>query len=413
MRIEFFVYFLIFFGLFNITMAISFWLERKPKRKPYSINESLPKVSIIVPAYNEEKNIAKTLRNLLKLKYDRKKLEIIVVDDGSNDRTYKIAKKFSKFGIKIFRKPNGGKASAINYGIRKAKGEFIATLDADSYPEKDALLKVMPYFYDKSVVAVTSSILVQKPRNFWERIQYAEYLFGVFLRNAFSVKNALYVTPGPLSVYRAWFFKKHGPFDEKNICEDTEIAFRIQSLNYKIENAVDAKVYTIPPKSFKSLFKQRLRWYRGFLDNSINYKQLFNAAKYGFFSLILFFAYLSLIVVFGYIGYFAFKNFNLISDFIRKFSLIGFSIFKPSKLTVFNIKEFFLNNLSNPLIIFGIIGILTTLTLLFTIKRVADVKDKIGLSALIYIAFYGLIYWIFWAAVLFTKVFKIKVGWIR
>lgn len=407
-----FVYFLIFFSLFNIVMIISFWLERKPKRK-YKAIKNLPKVSIIVPAYNEEKNIEETLKNLLKLKYDKKKLEIIVVDDGSTDKTYQIAKKFSKFGIKVFTKPNGGKASALNYGIKKASGEFIATLDADSYPEEDALLKVMAYFYNKNVVAVTSSILVKKPKNFWERIQYAEYLFGIFLRNAIAAKNALYVTPGPLSVYRAEFFKKHGLFDEKNICEDTEIAFRIQSLNYKIENAIDAKVYTVAPKNFKSLFKQRLRWYRGFLDNCINYKRLFNIFEYGFFSLMLFFAYLSILVVFGYVTHFTLKNFDLISSFFRKFSLVGFSIFKPSKLTFFHIQEFFINNLSNSIIIFSILSILTLLLLLFITKKSADIKEGIVPNCFIYLIFYGLIYWIFWAAVVITKVFKIKIGWIR
>jgi cellulose synthase/poly-beta-1,6-N-acetylglucosamine synthase-like glycosyltransferase len=411
MKIDVFVYFLIFFGLFNIAMIISFWLERPKHKKPYTINQNLPVVSIVVPAYNEEKVIAKTLKNLLKLNYPKEKLDIIVVDDGSKDKTYEIAKKFVKYGIRVFTKPNGGKASAVNYGIRKARGKLIATLDADSFPEKDCLLKLLPYLEDRDVMAVTSSITVKNPKNFWERLQYAEYLFGIFLRNAFAIKNALYVTPGPMSIYKKTFFEKHGLFEEGNITEDNEMGLRIQKYNYRIENAIDAKVSTIAPSNFKSLFRQRVRWYRGFLDNSIRYRKLFNMFEYGFLALILFFAYISVIVVFGYIGYIAFKNITFFADWIHKISLVGFSLFKPSSLTAYQIKEFVISNLTNPIIIFGMLGIMITLSILMLTKRFSKIEEGIFLNSIIYIAFYGLIYWIFWAAVLISKVFGIKIGW--
>lgn len=405
------IYFLVFFSLFNIFFILITLFEKPVKKKKYSIKKKLPIVSIIVPAYNEEKNIQKTLKNLLKINYPKNKLDIIVVDDGSTDRTYEIAARFKCEYLRVYRKKNGGKGSALNFGLKKAKGNVIATLDADSFPEKDALLKMLPYFEDKRVMAVTPGMLAENSKNFIERIQHAEYLFGVLIRKIMANINAVHVTPGPLSIYRREFFEKHGLFDEKNLTEDTEIALRIQKNNYKIETAMDAKVTTIVPKNFKDLLKQRRRWYRGFLENTIKYKELFNFLNYGFLSLILVFAYLSIIVNFAYISYLGFKNFEIVRDSIRSFGLIGFEILSPSLIKADAVYEGIYNYFSNPLVIFGIFGMTIIISLLIFTKKTIRMKKGVFLNVIVFMFFYVFIYTFFWIYTIINKITGKKEKW--
>jgi len=405
-----FIYFLVFFSLFNLSLIFIALMEKPFKKKPYKLNKNLPSITIIVPAYNEEKNISKTLRSLLKLRYPKEKLKIIVVDDGSQDKTYEKAKKFEKYGVKVYKKTNEGKATAINYGIKKTKTEFIATLDADSFPERDCLLKMLPYFEDKKVMAVTPAMVVYEPKNFIERLQHAEYLFGVFLRKIFANINSIHVCPGPLSIYRRKFFEKHGLFDEKNLTEDMEMAMRIQKYGYKIETAIDSKVSTISPRNFKGLLRQRLRWYTGYINNCIKHKQLFKIPQYEFLSLILIFAYVSIFVNFGYLCYISIKNYQLIRDNLRVLTLTGFDVLDLKNLNKVEILEFIFNYFSNPLVLLGLFGLSVTL-LIFLIVKKETKERKVFLNVLIFIFFYVLFYSLFWFFVFIKYLTKQKVKW--
>ena len=115
------------------------WNENKNSIWKKTQIKSFPGVSIIIPAYNEGSTIGKTLKNLLELSYPKNKMELIVVDDGSTDETYQNAVKFKNKNVKIFRKANGGKASALNFGIKKSKNDFVVVIDADSELDKSAL----------------------------------------------------------------------------------------------------------------------------------------------------------------------------------------------------------------------------------------------------------------------------------
>ncbi|MGC9079781.1 MAG: glycosyltransferase, partial [Nanopusillaceae archaeon] len=159
-----------------------------------------PKVSIIVPAYNEEKNIGETLKRLVKLDYPKDKLEIIVVDDGSTDNTSEVVRKYiEKYpNIKLFRKENGGKASALNYGIKNSTGEYIVTLDADSIPQEDSLKKMLKYFYYyKDVYVVVPAVQISSTKNFIEKYQYMDYVIYNFSRIVLDHMNAIFIAPGP------------------------------------------------------------------------------------------------------------------------------------------------------------------------------------------------------------------------
>lgn len=273
------IYVSAFVGLFmSLTYLLTVFENRtnlgspKPK-KHYS-------VSIIIPAFNEEGRIKKTIQSLLNLDYPKHLYEVLVIDDGSIDTTWKEIQRFKSHCVRIFSKTNGGKASALNYGIKRAKGDIIVTLDADSFVDKNALKNMVGYFDNPKCMAVTPAMKIWKPKSLLQRIQFVEYLMGIFVKKAASYLNCIHVTPGPFSAYRKSFFEKHGYYDEGNLTEDMEVALRIQSKNFVIENAPNAYSYTIGPSRFKALYSQRTRWYLGFINNVWRYRQLFGR-QYG------------------------------------------------------------------------------------------------------------------------------------
>lgn len=160
----------------------------------------MPFVSLIVPVWNEEKTIENSILSLKKVDYPKNKLEIVVVNDGSTDSTSKILKKFAKDPLITIldNKDNQGKASRLNQGIMMCKGEFVATMDADSEVSPDILKKTIPYFKDVKTGAVTVSVRLKKTNNLLEKIIEIEYAIGLSLAlKALSFFNAMHVTPGP------------------------------------------------------------------------------------------------------------------------------------------------------------------------------------------------------------------------
>ncbi len=241
--------------------------------------EKFPSISILVPAYNEGEHIAETLKSLLLLEYPGKR-EIIVINDGSKDDTGEQARKFAKKGVIVIDKPNGGKASAMNVGIKRAKGELVAVLDADSIVAQDALLHMVGYFGEPEIAAVTPMMKVWESRTPAQKLQKAEYILNSFTKKLLEQLDAITVTPGPFSIYRASVFKKLGGFDEETLTEDQEIALRMQRANMRIASSVGAIVYTDAPADLRGLYLQRKRWYTGFLQNIWRYRDLLSP-KYG------------------------------------------------------------------------------------------------------------------------------------
>jgi len=244
-----------------------------PRTKHY------PDVTIAVPAKNEERNIAKTLQCLLNLKYP-KKIRIIVINDGSKDRTLEIAKRFP---VEIIdKKTNSGKARALNDALKKTKSEIFGFIDAETFIDKNALMHIVGYFNDKKVGAVTPSIYIHNSENTIEKIQGVEYAFSMMSKKLLTFLNCLYVTPG-CAFYRTDIVKKVGGFDEKNLTEDLEIALHISKSGYMIENSINAKVWTIVPDTVGKLLRQRIRWYRGTIHNLIKYKSMLGNNDIGIF----------------------------------------------------------------------------------------------------------------------------------
>ena len=170
------IYLSIYIGLIATTFYILSFIADKKKKKLLYEDHELPKVSVIIPAYNEENTISRTLKSILESNYPN--FEVIFVDDGSKDNTLKIAKKFKSNKVRIFHKENGGKGSALNLGIERAKGEIIFTMDADTTVNSESMKNMVRLFKDKKVMSVTPAMIIDKPRNILQRIQYVEYLIG-------------------------------------------------------------------------------------------------------------------------------------------------------------------------------------------------------------------------------------------
>lgn len=286
-----------------------------------------PSVTIVVPAWNEERTLKGTVESLLRLDYPRDKLSIFIVDDGSTDNTLTVANQYATHPqIRVFSKENGGKHTALNLGIERSQSEFLGCLDADSFVSANALKEIIPYFDDPKVMAVTPSIQIHEPKNVLERIQSVEYMVGQFSRKILSRLNALYVAPGPFSIYRKSAFATVGGFVDGYKTEDMEMALRLQSHRMKIENAHGALVYTVSPKTAKSLYKQRVRWISGFLKNAFfKYRRMFFSREYGNLGLLTMpFAFGSIFITLFFSMLYAKSIAHVVYERYVQYSAIGF-----------------------------------------------------------------------------------------
>jgi len=249
--------------------------------------EKVIKISVVIPAWNEEVGVVDTIKSVLESKFSN--LEVIVVDDGSSDSTYKVIEHFAKFELSrylqkgksllYFSKENGGKASALNYGIRKSSGDIVVTIDADTVFLEDALQKVARFFVDERVDAAVGNVKVANSRSLIGIIQQIEYTIGFYFKRVHSIFNSEYIIGGAFGVFRREVFEKYGYLDETNKTEDIELSTRLQSKGCTIVFIEDAIAYTEGPSTIKDLARQRLRWKKGRLDTFIKHKGLFFSRK--------------------------------------------------------------------------------------------------------------------------------------
>ena len=245
-----------------------------------------PSVTVIVPCWNEENTVKGTVDSLLAMDYPKDKLKILLVDDGSTDNTWQVLQQFTETpNIEVIHKENGGKHTAMNLGIERATTEMVGCLDADSFVTPTALKRMIPYFDDAAVMAVSPSIIVKDPKRPMEWAQKVEYQLSVYIKKMLGLMNAIHVTPGPFSIYRMEVFQQLGLYREAHKTEDMEIAYRMHEAGMRIEQAHDAVVYTKTPSTAVALYKQRKRWIYGFINNTIDYRRLIFRSEYGPFAL--------------------------------------------------------------------------------------------------------------------------------
>jgi len=225
--------------------------------------ERIPMVSIIIPAYNEEKVIEGTVKTLLESDYPNK--EIIVVNDGSTDNTEAVLRPYALQGkIRLINRPNGGKAKAINLGVSLATGEIIVSVDADGAIERGAITRLIANYQDPTVDAVGGNVKVGNRINLLTRLQALEYIKGLNLRRrAFDMLVTTDVIPGALASFRKSVFKLVGTFDSDTVTEDMDQTVKLLKGGRRVLYDAKAVVHTEAPEDLKSLFRQRKRWNSG------------------------------------------------------------------------------------------------------------------------------------------------------
>jgi cellulose synthase/poly-beta-1,6-N-acetylglucosamine synthase-like glycosyltransferase len=405
------IYASVYIGLVAFIFYALGFRERMKRERPSFNEKTAPLISIIIPAYNEEKGIAATIESALSSEYPRDKLEIIVVDDGSRDKTYSIAKKYESRIVKVFTKKNGGKGTALNFGLKKSRGEIIFTMDADSLIRTTSARDQVAFFSNPRVMCVSPIVAIHSPHSILERVQQAEYLLGIFIREAFASYNAIHITPGAFSAYRKTFFEKHGVFSEKNLTEDLEMALRIQSLHYIIENCDTSVVYTHPPKTFMALAIQRRRWYTGLMRNLINYSSLFSKG-YGAMGTIILpvalsaIAFSTFLTVYGVV-----KIIHSIVDQFGLLSAINFDIWTSLKLTGYSIQNALLELFTNPIILFLLLFVFFAFVYLRFAKTKVKEHSNVMLSLPLFFIFYATLFSFWWIISFIYLLFNKSVSW--
>lgn len=406
---EYIIYIVLFISLyFEVFLLLNFF-EIKDKSKKvinntYDLVKS-PTVSVIVPVWNEEKTILKTIFSILKLNYPKDKLSVFIVDDGSTDNTWKIIQRFkNNKQIKLLRKENGGKHTALNFALKHIDSELVGCLDADSYVHPEALKRIVREFENREIMAVTPSIVLYEPRGILQLVQKAEYMFGIFLRKVFSHLNAIYITPGPFSIFRRKVFDLVGEYRHAHSTEDMEMAMRMQKNGMKIGNVSNAYVYTVGPKSLKSLYKQRLRWVYGFLKNTIDYRDMFFRPQYGHLGMVVLpAAGFSVVSTMYFFGSMIINFLNSIFKKIEEIRTIGLNF------NGFNFDLFYFN--LDIIILVSIFAIIGTLYIIFNSRILAGEKNKFGLDSILFLALYAFIAPIWMSRAIYNVVFSRKTNW--
>lgn len=243
--------------------------------------KSYPKISIIVPAYNEEKVIANSIEALLETKYP--KMEIIFVDDGSTDNTLKIASRY-KDKIQVLHKENGGKASALNYGLVYATGEIVVIVDADTIIGRQSLKEIVKGFeVNENVAAVAGNIKVRNRMNWITKCQALEYITGIqIVRRAFDVFGSITIVPGALGAFKKSLLMESGAYGKDTIVEDFDQTIKLLKAGLVTQGSTKATAYTEAPNTLKDFCSQRKRWYRGNIQVLKRHSDALTNPRYGY-----------------------------------------------------------------------------------------------------------------------------------
>ncbi|MDH5483246.1 MAG: glycosyltransferase family 2 protein [Candidatus Bathyarchaeota archaeon] len=277
------VFFLVYvWSFYNLPILIAGvrHFRRSKRKSEKSVEESLPTFSIVVPVKNEERVIGRLLDALVKLRYPADKKEIIIVEDGSTDGTLDACLKYARepgLNVRVLhRSSSNGKPSALNYGIKNARGQIVGVFDADSVPANDVLLSASGYFADSEVAAVQGRTLsINSEENMLTKfISYEEAVWCETYLRGKDVLDLFVHLKGSCQFIRRDVLEKVAGFDEKVLSEDMEVSARLTEKGYRIRYAPDVRCWQETPGDLKQLFKQRTRWFRGTMEVAFKYGRL-------------------------------------------------------------------------------------------------------------------------------------------
>ncbi len=257
-------------------------LAEKLRAPPVGRPEFRPPVSVLIPAYNEEAVIVETVNAALASDYPR--LEVVVVDDGSADRTLELLE--THFGhdprVRIASQPNRGKPGALSRALAEATSEIVVTIDADTSIEPDAVAKLVRHFADARVGAVAGNIKVGNRTRWLTRWQALEYITSQNLeKRAFDLLDCITVVPGAVGAWRVEAIRACGGFSPDTVAEDTDLTIAIRRAGWRILYDEDAIGYTDAPETPAALVRQRFRWTFGTLQSVWKHRDTLGRRRYG------------------------------------------------------------------------------------------------------------------------------------
>jgi cellulose synthase/poly-beta-1,6-N-acetylglucosamine synthase-like glycosyltransferase/spore germination protein YaaH/peptidoglycan/xylan/chitin deacetylase (PgdA/CDA1 family) len=248
--------------------------------KPAEVSSYKPKVAVLIPAYNEEKVIERTVRAALNSNYPN--LRVIVIDDGSKDRTLEVARKAfaaeaAAGRVLILGKANSGKAEALNFGIEHiGDAELFVGIDADTVIAPDAIARLVPHFINPKVGAIAGNAKVGNRVNLWTRWQALEYITSQnFERRALDVLGAVSVVPGAIGAWRVSAVREAGGYHTDTVAEDADLTMALLRMGYRVEYEDMALAYTEAPTNANGLMRQRFRWSFGILQAVYKHRGVF------------------------------------------------------------------------------------------------------------------------------------------
>jgi peptidoglycan-N-acetylglucosamine deacetylase len=266
--------------LFIGAAAVYDRLREKIFGRPAEVASYKPKVAVLIPAYNEEKVIVRTVRAALNSNYPN--LRVIVIDDGSRDRTLEVARgafvrEEAAGRVIILTKPNSGKADALNYGIQHIEdAELFVGIDADTIIASDAISHLVPHFINPKVGAIAGNAKVGNRVNLWTRWQALEYITSQnFERRALDVLGAVSVVPGAIGAWRVSAVRDAGGYQIDTVAEDADLTMALLRRGYRVEYEDMALAYTEAPTNANGLMRQRFRWSFGILQAVYKHSRVF------------------------------------------------------------------------------------------------------------------------------------------
>jgi cellulose synthase/poly-beta-1,6-N-acetylglucosamine synthase-like glycosyltransferase/peptidoglycan/xylan/chitin deacetylase (PgdA/CDA1 family)/spore germination protein YaaH len=274
---------LIVIGVFAI-------IDRFRKRKNFAGPDYAPRVAVLIPAFNEEKVIVRTIRSVMMSNY--KNIRVIVIDDGSKDNTYQTAidaypAEIASGRLTVLTKPNGGKADALNFALAQTEEEIYIGIDADGVIAHDAITNLVPHFANPRIGAVAGNAKVGNRVNLWTRWQALEYITSQnFERRALDLFDVVMVVPGAIGAWRTAAVKAGGEYHTNTVAEDADLTMNLLEQGYEVIYEDCALAFTEAPINMNGLMRQRFRWSFGILQAIFKHRgAIRNRRAMGFFAL--------------------------------------------------------------------------------------------------------------------------------
>jgi cellulose synthase/poly-beta-1,6-N-acetylglucosamine synthase-like glycosyltransferase/peptidoglycan/xylan/chitin deacetylase (PgdA/CDA1 family)/spore germination protein YaaH len=269
-------------GLRSLLYAVLAIIQKRRARRRRFDRDYAPPVSVVIAAYNEEKVIRRTIESVLASDYPE--LEIIVVDDGSQDATWAILQQVAETDarVRVYTQANGGKSTALNRAIAASRHEILVAVDADTLFAPATIRALVRHFSEPRVAAVSGNAKVGNKHNWITRFQSIEYIYGFnFDRRALDLVNGIPVVPGAVGAWRKRLVVALGGFGHDTLAEDTDLTLSLLRQGYEIRYEESAYAYTEVPEDLRGLRKQRFRWAFGTLQAAWKHRDALLRPRYG------------------------------------------------------------------------------------------------------------------------------------